>query len=62
MLEYAETASLEYWKKRILSLNHKDLTDDNVIIGFNLSPEQRNEELRPFVLTDALKAQMLNLV
>lgn len=41
MLEYAETASLEYWKKRILSLNHKDLTDDNVIIGFNLSPEQR---------------------
>ena len=30
--------------------------------GQNLSPEQRNEELRPFVLTTALKAQLLNLV
>ena len=30
--------------------------------GQNMSPEQRNEELRPFVLTTALKAQLLNLV
>jgi len=29
--------------------------------GQNMAPEQRNEELRPFVLTTALKAQMLNL-
>jgi len=31
-------------------------------VGQNLSPEQRNERLIPFVLTDALKAQMLNLI
>ena len=30
--------------------------------GQNMSPEQRNDELRPFVLTTALKAQLLNLV
>ena len=30
--------------------------------GQNMTPEQRNEELRPFVLTTALKAQLLNLV
>jgi hypothetical protein len=30
--------------------------------GQNMTPEQRNDELRPFVLTTALKAQMLNLV
>jgi len=31
-------------------------------VGQNMSPEQRNTYLMPFVLTDALKAQMLNLV
>ncbi len=31
-------------------------------VGQNMSPSQRNEYLRPFVLTDALKAQMINLV
>ena len=31
-------------------------------VGQNMSPEQRNDYLMPFVLTDALKAQMLNLV
>ena len=31
-------------------------------VGQNMSPDQRNEYLRPFVLTDALKAQMVNLV
>lgn len=29
--------------------------------GQNMTPEQRNAELRPFVLTTALKAQLLNL-
>ena len=29
--------------------------------GQNMTPEQRNDELRPFVLTTALKAQLLNL-
>ena len=29
--------------------------------GQNMTPEQRNDELRPFVLTTALEAQMLNL-
>lgn len=31
-------------------------------VGQNMSPDQRNDYLMPFVLTDALKAQMLNLV
>lgn len=31
-------------------------------VGQNMSVEQRNDYLRPFVLTDALKAQMMNLV
>ena len=31
-------------------------------MGQNMTPEQRNEKLKPFVLTTALKAQMLNLV
>lgn len=31
-------------------------------LGQNMSPEQRNEYLKPFVLTDILKAQMLNLI
>ena len=31
-------------------------------VGQNMSPDQRNDYLRPFVLTDALKAQMMNLV
>ena len=31
-------------------------------VGQNMSPDQRNDYLRPFVLTDALKAQMLNLI
>ena len=31
-------------------------------VGQNMSPEQRNNYLKPFVLTDALKAQMLNLI
>ena len=31
-------------------------------VGQNFSPEQRNDYLRPFVLTDILKDQMLNLV
>lgn len=31
-------------------------------LGQNMTPEQRNEKLKPFVLTTALKAQMLNLV
>ena len=31
-------------------------------VGQNFSSEQRNDYLRPFVLTDALKAQMLNLI
>ena len=31
-------------------------------VGQNMSPEQRNDYLKPFVLTDALKAQMLNLI
>ena len=29
--------------------------------GQNMTPEQRNDELRPFVLTTALEAQLLNL-
>ena len=31
-------------------------------VGQNMSPDQRNDYLMPFVLTDALKAQMLNLI
>ena len=31
-------------------------------VGQNMSPDQRNDYLMPFVLTDALKSQMLNLV
>jgi hypothetical protein len=31
-------------------------------VGQNMSPDQRNDYLMPFVLTDALKAQTLNLV
>lgn len=31
-------------------------------VGQNMSPDQRNTYLIPFVLTDALKAQMLNLI
>lgn len=31
-------------------------------VGQNMSADQRNEYLRPFVLTSVLKAQMLNLV
>ena len=31
-------------------------------VGQNMSPEQRNDYLRPFVLTDILKQQMSNLV
>ena len=31
-------------------------------VGQNMSGQQRNEYLRPFVLTDALKAQTLNLI
>ena len=31
-------------------------------VGQNMSPDQRNTYLMPFVLTDALKAQMLNLI
>ena len=31
-------------------------------LGQNMTSEQRNERLMPFVLTTALKAQMLNLV
>ena len=31
-------------------------------VGQNFSPEQRNEYLVPFVLTDGLKSQLLNLI
>ena len=31
-------------------------------VGQNMSPDQRNDYLMPFVLTDALKAQTLNLI
>ena len=31
-------------------------------VGQNMSPQQRNTYLIPFVLTDALKAQMLNMI
>jgi hypothetical protein len=31
-------------------------------VGQNMNADQRNEYLRPFVLTSVLKAQMLNLV
>ena len=41
MMRYSENPNISYWKKKILSLNIPSLTNDNVIIGFNLSPEQR---------------------
>jgi hypothetical protein len=31
-------------------------------VGQNMSPDQRNDYLMPFVLTDSLKAQTLNLI
>lgn len=64
------TQAYSYTKTQISSGRIKFLIDElqaktklmSTKVGQNFSPEQRNDYLRPFVLTDALKAQMLNLI
>lgn len=64
------TQAYTYVKTQLSSGRIKMLIDESQArvklmstkVGQNMSPEQRNDYLRPFVLTDALKAQMLNLV
>ena len=64
------TEAYSYTQTQISSGKIKFLVDEaqakaklmSTKVGQNMSPEQRNDYLRPFVLTDALKAQMCNLV
>ncbi len=64
------TQAYTYTKMQLSSGRIKMLIDESQArvklmstkVGQNMSPEQRNTYLMPFVLTDALKAQMLNLV
>ncbi len=64
------TQAYTYAKTQLSSGRVKMLIDESQAriklmstkVGQNMSPEQRNNYLMPFVLTDALKAQMLNLV
>lgn len=64
------TEAYSYTKTQISSGRIKFLIDElqaktklmSTKVGQNFSPQQRNDYLRPFVLTDALKAQMLNLI
>ena len=64
------TEAYTYTKTQLASGKIKMLIDEtqaktklmSTKVGQNFSPEQRNDYLRPFVLTDALKAQMLNLI
>lgn len=64
------TQAYTYAKTQLSSGRIKMLIDESQArvklmstkVGQNMSPEQRNEYLMPFVLTDALKAQTLNLI
>lgn len=64
------TQAYTYLKTQMSSGRLKMLIDESQArvklmstkVGQNMSPDQRNEYLMPFVLTDALKAQMLNLI
>ncbi len=64
------TQAYTYAKTQLSSGRIKMLIDESQArvklmstkVGQNMSPDQRNDYLMPFVLTDALKAQMLNLV
>ena len=64
------TQAYTYAKTQLSSGRIKMLIDESQArvklmstkVGQNMSPDQRNEYLMPFVLTDALKAQTLNLV
>ena len=64
------TQAYTYVKTQLSSGRVKMLIDESQArvklmstkVGQNMSPDQRNDYLMPFVLTDALKAQMLNLV
>ena len=64
------TQAYTYVKTQLSSGRIKMLIDESQArvklmstkVGQNMSPDQRNDYLMPFVLTDALKAQMLNLV
>ena len=64
------TQAYTYLKTQLSSGRLKMLIDESQArvklmstkVGQNMSPDQRNEYLMPFVLTDALKAQMLNLI
>lgn len=63
------TEMYTYTKSQLLSGKVKFLIDESnaksklmgTKVGQNMSPEQRNEYLRPYVLTDVLKEQILNL-
>ena len=63
------TQAYTYVKTQLSSGRIKMLIDESQArvklmstkVGQNMSPDQRNDYLMPFVLTDALKAQMLNL-
>ena len=64
------TQAYTYAKTQLSSGRIKMLIDESQArvklmstkVGQNMSPEQRNQYLMPFVLTDALKAQTLNLI
>ena len=64
------TQAYTYVKTQLSSGHIKMLIDESQAraklmstkVGQNMSPDQRSDYLKPFVLTDALKAQMLNLV
>lgn len=64
------TEAYTYAKTQLSSGRIKMLIDESQArvklmstkVGQNMSPDQRNDYLMPFVLTDALKAQTLNLV
>ena len=64
------TQAYAYAKTQLSSGRIKMLIDESQAriklmstkVGQNMSPQQRNDYLRPFVLTDSLKAQVLNLV
>ncbi len=64
------TEAYSYTKTQLTSGKIKLLIDEisaktklmSTKVGQNFSPEQRNEYLVPFVLTDGLKSQLLNLI
>lgn len=64
------TEMYTYAKSQLFSAKVKFLIDESraknklmaTKMGQNMSPDQRNEYLRPFILTDILKEQLLNLV